>query len=307
LSASRSGILAIIGAATLWGVSGALAKWFFTSTSIPPLLLSQVRLGLSALFLFIWFGLTNRSLLRFPKGELRFLLIWGIAGLAMVQYTYMASLSLTNVATAVFLQYLSPVVTALWGGLTGSERLSGRLLLCLAVACGGSTLLLFSGGGLKISTLGLVVGLTSAIAMAANSVISSKSSKHHSPWGMLAWGMLIGFLFWLVVDIGMAVAGRPLQGLDLLFDPPSLGYFGYLALFATIIPFGLFTIGLGKVGPTVGTMTAMMEPVVASAAAFLLLHEAMAPLQMVGGALILAAVILLQAGRRNGIESPSAA
>lgn len=297
MSSARSGLFAVIGAATLWGISGALAKWFFTATAIPPLLFSQVRLGLSSLLLFSWFGLTNRRLLRFPKGELRFLLLWGTAGLAMVQFTYMATLSLTNVATAVFLQYLSPLLTALWGAVTGTERLSSRLVLCLGIASGGSALLLMSGEGLKISTLGLVVGLTSAFAMAANSVIGSKGAQRHSAWGMLAWGMLVGFLFWLVVDLGLWAVGRPLQGLDLLIDPSTLGYFGYLALFATIIPFGLFTIGLGRVGPTIGTMTAMLEPVVASAAAFLLLGEAMAPMQILGGALILTAVLLLQTGR----------
>lgn len=295
MSSARSGLFAVIGAATLWGISGALAKWFFTATAIPPLLLSQVRLGLSALLLFGWFGLTNRRLLRFPKGEFRFLLLWGIVGLAMVQFTYMATLSLTNVATAVFLQYLSPLLTALWGTITGTERLTGRLLLCLGIASGGSALLLMAGEGLKISTLGLLVGFTSAFAMALNSVVSSKGAqREHSAWALLAWGMLFGFLFWVVIDAGLWAIGRPLQGMHLLLDPSALAYFSYLALFATIIPFGLFAIGLGRVGPTIGSMTAMLEPVIASAAAFLLLGEAMAPLQILGGALILTAVILLQ-------------
>lgn len=297
MSAARSGLLAVVGAATLWGISGALAKWFFTATAIPPLLLSQVRLGLSALLLFLWFGLTNRSLLRFPKGQFGFLLLWGTVGLAMVQFTYMATLSLTNVATAVFLQYLSPLLTALWGAITGTERLTGRLLLCLGIASAGSALLLMAGEGLKVSTLGLLVGLSSAFAMAANSVISSKSAQRHSAWGMLAWGMLFGFLFWVVIDVGLFAVGRPLQGLHLLLDPGALAYFGYLALLATVVPFGLFAIGLSRVGPTVGSMTAMLEPVIASAAAFLLLGELMSPLQILGGALIVAAVLLLQAGR----------
>jgi drug/metabolite transporter (DMT)-like permease len=299
LSSFRSGIIAVIAAAGLWGISGALAKWFFTATAIPPLLFSQVRLGLSALLLFLGFAVTNRPLLRFPKGQLRFLLLWGIAGLAMVQFTYMATLSLTNVATAVFLQYLSPLLTALWGTITGTERLTSRLALCLAIASAGSALLLLGGGGLKVSTLGLIVGLLSAVAMAANSVIGSKSGQHHSTWAMLAWGMLIGFGFWLIVDLGLWAVGRPVQGLHLLTQPSTLAYFVYLALFATIIPFGLFAVGLGRVGPTIGSMTAMLEPVIASAAAFLLLGEAMAPLQILGGALILAAVVLLQVRRSS--------
>lgn len=304
MSSARSGLFAVIAAASLWGISGALAKWFFTATAIPPLLLSQVRLGLSALLLFVWFGLTDRRLLRFPKGQFRFLLLWGIVGLAMVQFTYMATLSLTNVATAVFLQYLSPLLTALWGALTGTERLSGRLLLCLGIASGGSALLLMAGEGLKISTLGLLVGFTSAFAMALNSVVSSKGARRqHSAWAMLAWGMLFGFLFWVVIDAGLWAVGRPLQGLHLLLEPSIMLYFTYLALLATVIPFGLFAIGLGRIGPTIGSMTAMLEPVIASAAAFLLLGEAMAPLQILGGALILAAVVLLQVGRT---ASPSA-
>jgi drug/metabolite transporter (DMT)-like permease len=307
VSSAKQGFFAIIAAACLWGVSGAVAKWAFTATAIPPLFLIQIRMGLSSLLLFLWFGLTNRALLRFPRSEARFLVIWGIIGLAMVQFTYLATLSLTNVSTAVFLQYLSPITTALWGWVSGSERLNSRLLLSLGLASIGSGMLLFSGEGLRVSLPGLLMGLSSAVFMTFNSVVGGRGAKRQSPWGMLAWGMAVGFLFWLVVDLLLWLVGRPLQGLSMLGQSTLWPYFIYLALLATIIPFGLYMSGLRSVPPTGATMTAMLEPVVASLGAFLLLGEAMSLLEMLGGGLILLAVVMLQVRRSDPAQASAPA
>lgn len=108
------GYLSVTGAAVLWGISGALSKYLFASKSVEPFLLVQVRMGLSFLLLALALAVLAPLSLKVARGDLPFLAIWGVGGMAAVQFTYLFTISETNVATAIFLQYLAPILTALY-------------------------------------------------------------------------------------------------------------------------------------------------------------------------------------------------
>jgi drug/metabolite transporter (DMT)-like permease len=287
-------------AAALWGLSGTAAKYLFTSTQIPPFLLVQVRMGLSALLLFGGLALLRPHLLRVPPGGARSLGLFGILGMAMVQFTYLLAIAEANVATAIFLQYLSPILTALYAWLFIRQRLGGLLWGCLALAMVGSFLLLFGGTTrLLVTPLGLTAGLASAGFMSFYTIYGAHMIRRTDAWGLLAYGLGIGFLFWLAVDVGLLTAGIQVEGLHLLTDKSLWLFFGYVATLATIIPFGLYLQGLRTLTPTQATITGMLEPVVGGLAAFWLLGERLLPSQVMGGSLIVAAVVLLQTGRQR--------
>lgn len=293
-STSR-GYLSVIGAAFLWGISGVLAKYLFSAHSLEPFLLVQIRMGSSALLLILFLALMRRSLLRLPAGYGRFLVIWGIFGMAFVQFSYLFTISLTNVATAIFLQYLAPVLTALYARLTGRSPLGSALLSTLALAVVGSALLVFGGGSaLQVSPLGLASGLFSAFCLSFYTIYGQRGLDQLNPWTLLAYGMGTGTLFWVLVDGAMALAGHTVAFAS-AFTPASMwGYYSYLAILATIVPFGLYLVGLRNVPPTQATITAMLEPVVGGVGAYFILEERMAPVQIAGGCLIVVAVVLLQ-------------
>lgn len=117
------GTVQILTAATLWGSAGTFAKYLFNSR-IPAYDLAQVRLTFSFVIVLLVLVCFNRKLLRVHARDLRYLAIFGTAGLGMVQFTYLLAISLTNVATAVFLQYLAPALVLLLGLITRTERLS---------------------------------------------------------------------------------------------------------------------------------------------------------------------------------------
>ena len=94
-------------------------------------------------------------------------------------------------------------------------------------------------------------------------------------------------------------------------DAPSLSLvLGFIAIFATILPFGLFLYGLRHITPSLASLTATLEPVVGSAAAMALLHERLGAVQITGGLAIVAAVSLIQttdlsAARREELLPPA--
>ncbi len=289
------GYAAVIAAATLWGFAGTTAKYLFSSTAVAPFLLVQVRMGLSFLLLMLVLAVTAPGLLRIRKQETGFLAFWGIFGMAAVQFTYFLTISETNVATAIFLQYLAPILTALYAWLVEKQRLGALLIGCLALALTGSVLLIFGGSAtLLVSPLGLASGLASAVFMSFYTIYGAKGVGRISPWTLLMYGLGFGFAFWLVVDAGLLALGRASIPPGTFSSPTLWGFFAYMAILATIVPFGLYLIGLQWVSPTKATITGMLEPVIGGITSYLALHETLQTVQILGGALIVLAVILLQ-------------
>ncbi|MDF2631084.1 MAG: putative permease, superfamily [Symbiobacteriaceae bacterium] len=299
MSATR-GYLSITLAAALWGVAGAAAKYLFASKAVPPLLLVQIRMGLSFLLLAMTLAMVAPHLLRIRRENLRYFAVWGVLGMAAVQFTYLFTISETNVATAIFLQYLAPILTALFAFFFEGQKLGARLLACLGLAMGGSFLLIFGGTArLLVSPMGLVTGLASAGFMSFYTIYGARGVGKLSPWTLLCWGLGAGSLFWLLLDLVLLGLGRPLPGIALLAEGSMWAYFAYIAVLATIVPFGLYLMGLRSVSPTQATITGMLEPVLGGVIAYFALGEALRPVQVTGGGLIVIAVILLQMRRES--------
>jgi len=298
LSSNARGYIFVMFAATLWGLSGTTAKYLFSERSIAPFLLVQIRMGFAFLILAGTLALFAPRLLRLRREEIGFAAVWGIAGMAMVNFTYLLTISETNVATAIFIQYLAPILTAVWAWLVEKKHVGRLMRAALTVAMVGSVLLIFGGTArLLISPLGLAAGLASALFFAFYTIFGQKGVGRVSPWTLLCYGLLFGTLFWLGTDVVLALAGHPLQVGGVFRDLTMWGFFLYIAVLATIVPFGLYLSGLTSISPTSATITGMLEPVVAGVASYLLLGETLRGVQLMGGGLIVGAVVLLQVGR----------
>jgi drug/metabolite transporter (DMT)-like permease len=84
-----------------------------------------------------------------------------------------------------------------------------------------------------------------------------------------------------------------------------------IALLSTVLPIVTFVLGMERVGASTASIVSTVEPVVTVALATALFGEALAPLQALGGVLVLAAVVALQSRgvsvRRRVASAPAAA
>ena len=101
---------------------------------------------------------------------------------------------------------------------------------------------------------------------------------------VLATGLALGSLAFLPVR-------PPWQALTAI-AASDWPFFLYIAILATAVPFTLYTSALATVRGSVAILLAMLEPVLAAALAWIALGEGLAPIQLVGGALILGAIAL---------------
>src|SRR3989449_8280005 len=149
------GYVAVMGAATLGGLWGFLAK-VLSNRRIEPWTLVEIRLTASFLTLLVILTLRGHPL-RVPRALLGRLALLGLA-MTSAQFTYYLTISLTGVSTALFLQYTAPVFVALYAWAAKGEAITPLRGGAILLAVTGSYFLVTGGGGVRIPPPGVVRG-----------------------------------------------------------------------------------------------------------------------------------------------------
>lgn len=289
----RGYLLAMLAAAG-WAAGGLTAKWLFITTGaeVDPATLSAARALLSTTMLVVFLALFRRRELAVRARDLPFLAVFGVLGLALVHFTYFATIQLTSVPTAILLEYLAPILVLAVSVLALGERMTWALPLGVALSVTGCALMVgaIGGDGLKVSPAGIAWGLASAVFFALYTVMGKYAARRFSPWTLLTYGLGAATLFWL------AYLGGPGRIVDVLRDSRTFGAVTVMALVSTIVPFGAFLAALHHIDATKASITATLEPVLAAIATYLIpvLYSPLTGLQLLGGALVIAAVVVAQ-------------
>jgi drug/metabolite transporter (DMT)-like permease len=279
-------------AAGCWATGGLTAKWLFVGldSAVDPVDLSAARAVLAAAILFAYLGLTSRPSLRVRGGDIPFLALFGVVGLAMVHFAYFKTISLTDVATAILLEYLAPVLVLVVSVAFLKERFTWALPAGVALSVTGCALVVgaVGGDGLAVSPEGIVWGLLAAAFFASYTIMGKYAAGRFEAWTLLAYGLLFAAVFWVVL------LGGPARIVSLLADGQRLLAVVYVAVVSTIIPFGAFLRALHHIDATKASVTSTVEPVLAGVGAYFLLGEVLTLTQVLGGALVIAAILLVQ-------------
>jgi len=288
MSNPTRGYLCVVAAAVMWASSGTAGKALFGS-GITPFALVQVRVTLSSLLLVLALGFRSRGLLRIRPVHLPYFFLLGGVGMALVQVTYFYAISKIQVAAAIFLQYLAPVIVAFFSICFWRERVTGSKLIALVLSLGGCYLVV---GGYNLQLLqmnrsGILCGLFSAICFAGYTLFGERGMHRYSPWTVLFYAFLFASLSWHVFY-------SPFQYLLAGYTTRQWFWMIYITVVGTVIPFGLFFVGVNHIRSTRAMITATLEPISAGVIAYLLLGETLEPLQILGGAMVVSAIVVLQ-------------
>jgi drug/metabolite transporter (DMT)-like permease len=279
----------VVTAAVCWGVMATVAKLLFRDRGVDPLILVVVRAYLATLTLLVVLAFLNPARLRIGARDFRAAAIVGVGGLAINNFFYFEALHLTSVATAILLQYMAPVLVALYTVLVQRQRLPRRIFLALALALLGCVLVVraYDFAVLRPNLLGVLAGLGTATAFAFYILASRAALKTLDAWTLLTYAYFSAAMAWILVV--------PPWRLPALGFPLGIwGAFLAVATIGTVLPFGLFISGLKFLPPTQASIVSMLEPVIATGVAYFLLGETLIPLQILGGALVLAGVVMVQ-------------
>jgi drug/metabolite transporter (DMT)-like permease len=287
------GYLCVVGAAFLWASSGAVGKGLM-SQGMGVLELVQARITLAALLMSAAFGFGGRGYLKIGAGDLPYLLLLGIL-MALNNASYFYAISKIQVAAAILLQYMAPVMVTLYAVLFWGERMGWLKALALGLAVGGCYLVVggYSLRLLELNREGMLGGLGAAMCFATYTLLAERAMGRCSPWTVLLYAMLFAAVAWHLLM-------EPFRYLKVGFTLEQWGWLLYIAVAGTVLPFGLYLVGVNHIRSTRAIITATLEPISAALMAFMFLGEALEPFQALGGALVIGAVVLLQLEREHG-------
>ena len=282
-------------AAAMWSLNGSLARYLLED-GISALRLSQLRSAGSWLILLAALLLTRRDLVRVERRQLPALAFLGIAGLAAVHACYFLAIERLQIGVALTIQYMAPLVLLVWLRAVHGRRLSGGLWGAVALSVAGCFLVVRAYEVDALDALGVAAAFGSTASFAIYLVGSERAGHRHEPVTTLLWAFGFASLFWAVVtpwwSFPFAALSSPrnvLLGLGVI-------------VIGTLVPFTLMVSALRHIPAPRAAVVSTLEPVLAAGFAYLLLGEALAPPQLVGGAAVLVAVVWVQS-RRGDLEA----
>jgi drug/metabolite transporter (DMT)-like permease len=297
------GYAMVLTAATLWALNGAVSKVILQSGGVTSERLTEVRATGAFLLLFAFLLVWRRSTLRVTLGELPFLAVFGVAGLAFVAWFYFVAIERLEIGIALLIQYVAPVLVALYARYVLHEPVRRRIWAALALAIAGLALLLQLWQGLVLDGIGVLASIGAAVTFALYILMADRGIRRRTSSSLLAYGFLFAALFWAVVqpwtsfpwdllDDSVSLLGR-LESIEL----PVWLLMAWMVVLGTIVPFGLLVGALRHVSPTRAGILAMFEPVAGTVIAYAWLREELDPIQLVGAAVVLCGIGLAQTAR----------
>jgi drug/metabolite transporter (DMT)-like permease len=280
----------------IWALNITVTKYILEH-GFQPLAFTAARYGLAALVFLVLTVALERSLrIRGRAERLRA----GIAVIALYlnQLCFVYALTLTSGTTVALILGTLPVFSALLGSATGLERPTGRFWLAAGVSFGGVAVLAGGSGGDIAGELGgILVALGMAATWSVYSVAVAPLLGSYSPYRISA---VVMTATWALV----ALTAAP-QVADQDFDLGGLVWAGLA--FAVVGPLVLTTIlwfvAIHRVGPARAALYVNLQPFLAALFAVVLLSEPLTGLEVAGGVLIAAGILL--AGRPAPVAAPS--
>jgi drug/metabolite transporter (DMT)-like permease len=296
------GYVMVAVAAALFGINGSVAKVVIRS-GLAADRLTEVRCAGALVGLAAIAALTRRAELRATRRELVFLAVFGIGGVALVQWTYFVAIGRLHVGVALLIQYVAPLLVALWARLVYKEHVRRRIWLSLALSLTGLVLIVRLWTGLSLDGIGLLAGIGSMVTYAVYVLMAERGVRRRSSVPLLAWGFFFATLFWTVAlpwwSFPADTVGSTTSLLGRLHDVhlPVAALLGWVIVLGTILPFILIVAALRHVSATRLGIVAMLEPVTATIVAWIWLGESLAAVQLAGAAIVLVGIAIAQSAR----------
>jgi DME family drug/metabolite transporter len=280
----------------LWALNLSVTRYILQH-GLLPLSYATVRYGLAAA-IFVALTLVAEHTLHVERRHLP-LIAAAVVALWLNQMSFVFALDRATASTIGLLLGTIPIFAALLGLALGTERPTRRFWLAAGISSVGVALVAVgSSGEVSGGTLGILLGLSTAALWAVYSVAVAPLMSTYSPSRVSAVVLPATWALLLVSGLGQ------LEEQD--WDVGSSVW--ALLVFATIGPLVLTNVlwfrSIHQIGPAKATLAANLQPFVAAVLAVVLLSEPLSLLQVLGGMLIAAAILVARRRAPGALESP---
>jgi drug/metabolite transporter (DMT)-like permease len=300
---SRGYVIALT-ATVLWSFTGILISYLSKTYALPSLVLAFWRDLFLSIGLALIFALFSRARFYLDRSHWTFLVLYGLT-LAVFNSLWTFSVQYNGAAVATVLAFSSPAMTAILSKIIFKERFNRVKILSIVLSLLGTFLV--SGAhdpaNWRVNPLGITFGLLTGLFFAFYNLEGKRASDQSiDSWTALLYSFSIATFFLLLFNLGVdGFSGKPLLS-DMLWLGNSVSAWGvlvFLAIALTLGGFGLYTLSLRYLAPTVANLIATLEPALTSIWAYFLLREQLNSIQWIGSVMVFTGVILLRWGDKT--------
>ncbi|WPF81197.1 EamA family transporter [Sanguibacter sp. 4.1] len=181
---------------------------------------------------------------------------------------------------------LQPLIVALLAVVVLGQRLTARTLVAAVLGVVGVSLLVLR-GETDLDAVGVVAAAGAAVSMSVGVILAKRWVSPASSLATTGWQLTAGGL--VLLPLALAVEGLPTH----LTGENVAGY-AYLALVGSVLGYALWFRGLRALPPTDVTFLGLLNPVVATVLGWAVLDQRLTALQLLGGGIVLASLVLAQ-------------
>jgi drug/metabolite transporter (DMT)-like permease len=219
----------------------------------------------------------------------------GAVGYAAQAGLFFSALRHIDASLTSLLLYTYPALVFCGAVALGREHVTPWKAFALVLASAGAALVLLGGGTGGLEATGVVLALAAGASYAVYILVAEDVVRRID-------AILLGALVATGAAVTFVSAGMVSGALQ--FTGGGWIWIGAIALVSTVLPIVTFTLGMERVGASTASIVSTFEPVVTVSFAVALYGEALGPLQALGGALVLAAVVALQARGARALAAP---
>jgi drug/metabolite transporter (DMT)-like permease len=279
--------------------TGILISYLNRAYHLPSLVLAFWRDCFVAMGLAVFFALFSRNRFRLAASHRSFFLLYGLS-LALFNSMWTFSVQFNGAAVATVLAFSSPAMTAVLAHYLLREDIHAVKLISIGLSLLGTVLVsgAADAAAWRVNAAGIVFGLLTGFFFACYNMLGKTSSnKSIDPWTTMLYGFgnAIFFLFVFNVSVNIFSRQNPISNFLWLGDSVTgWAILLVLGIGPTIGGFGLYLVSLGYLPATVANLIGALEPAFTAIWAFLIFHEQLTAIQLLGSLLVFASVILLR-------------
>lgn len=301
-----SGLGFAVLSASSFGLSGSLARGLMDAGWSSAAAVA-VRILVAAIVLVPIAAVQLRGRWPVLRRNLPLLAAYGLIAVAGCQLAFFNAVAHMQVGVALLIEYTAPVAVVAWLWLRHGQRPGWLTLLGAAIGATGLVFVLDLISGAQVSAAGTAWALAAMAGAACYFVLSSQETNGLPATALAAGGLLIGGAAMLLAGV-IGIVPLDASTARVSFAAFSAPWWGPVLALGVITAALAYVAGIAatrRLGSRLASFVALTEVLAALVFAWLLLGESPRPVQALGGALILAGVVVVKLGEGAGRRDSS--
>jgi len=298
-AAVRVGLLLALVSAASFGLSGSLARGLI-DVGWSPGAVVLARVAVAALVVAPLTARALRARWGLMRRNVHIILLYGAVPVAATQFAYFSAVAAMDVGPALLIEYTAPAAIVAWLWLRHGERPRPLTLAGAGLAALGLVLVLDLLSGADLALDGVLWALAAMLGAATYFVMSANTRSGVPPLGLAGGGLAVGAVGLGVLGVFGVLPMRATTAAPTYAGEAVPWWLPFVAL-GVVTAAIAYTTGIAasrRLGSRLASFAALLEVVAAVVFAWLLLDQLPGTLQLIGGAFVVAGVVVVKLGER---------